>query len=328
LAGLWAASGVMTPVAFALFIIALVWPLQRRLRAVLPQAVSVLVTTAVALLAIGVGGWLVVWGFGGIAQWVIANAARLQGLYMHAADLLEKRGLYAAELFAQQINVLWLVQILRAISGSLQGVFSFSIVTLVFVILGLLELEAFGRRLRQIGEGDVGAVAIDTATEIAARLQTYMLVRFAMSVLTGLSFWAFAAAYGLELHREWGVIAFVLNFIPFIGSFVATLLPTLFAAAQFESLYAALVVFICLNLLQFAIGSYIEPRVAGTAVSVSPFMVLFAVFFWGLLWGMAGAFIGVPILIALVTVCARHPATHPIAILFSTDAATQVKSRQ
>jgi AI-2 transport protein TqsA len=106
-----------------------------------------------------------------------------------------------------------------------------------------------------------------------------MLVRFGMSALTGLSFWAFTAVYGLKLHREWGVIAFVLNFIPFIGSFIATLLPTLFAAAQFASLSAAVVVFSGLNLLQFVIGSYIEPRVAGTAVSVSPFVVLFAVFF-------------------------------------------------
>jgi predicted PurR-regulated permease PerM len=94
-------------------------------------------------------------------------------------------------------------------------------------------------------------------------------------VLTGLAFWIFAASYGLELQREWGVIAFVPNFIPFIGSFVGTLLPTLFAAAQFESLYAALIVFIALNILQFVIGSYIEPRVTGTAVSVFPFMVLF-----------------------------------------------------
>jgi len=302
----------MIPVAFALFIIALVWPLQRRLRAVLPQVIAVLVTAAVALLAIGVGCWLVVWGFGGIAHWVIANTARLQGLYMRAADLLERRGLYAAELFAEQINVLWLVQVLRAIGGSLQGVLSFSIVTFVFVILGLLEVEPLGRRLRRIGDGQVGAAAIDTATEIAARLQTYMLVRFGMSVLTGLAFWIFAASYGLELQREWGVIAFVLNSIPFIGSFVATLLPTLFAAAQFESLYAALIVFIALNILQFVIGSYIEPRVAGIAVSVSPFMVLFAVFFWGMLWGVAGAFIGVPIPIALATVCAGQAATHPI----------------
>ena len=316
----------MTPVVFALFIIALVWPLERRLQVVLPQVVAVLITAAAALLVIGVGGWLVVWGFGGIAQWVIANSARLQGLYMHAADLLEQRGLYAAELFAQQINVLWLVQILRAVGGSLQGVFSFAIVTFVFVILGLLEVEPLGRRLRRIGDGEAGAAAIDAATEIAVRLQTYMLVRFGMSVVTGLALWAFVAAYGLELQSEWGVIAFVLNFIPFIGSFVATLLPTLFAAAQFESLSAAFVVFIALNLLQFAIGSYIEPRVAGTAVSVSPFMVLFAVFFWGMLWGIAGAFIGVPILIALATLCARHPAFRPIAVLLSADDPTRAET--
>ena len=102
---------------------------------------------------------------------------------------------------------------------------SFSIVTLVFVIFGLLEVEALGRRLCRIGDGQVGAAAIDAATEIAARL--HMLVRFGMSVLTGLCFWVFTAVCGLELHREWGVMAFILNFVPFIGSFVAILLPTL-----------------------------------------------------------------------------------------------------
>ena len=314
----------MIPVAFSLFLIALVWPLQRRLQVVLPQVISVLITAAVVLLAIGGGGWLVVWGFGEIAQWVIANAARLQGLYMHAAELLERRGLYAAELFAEQVNVLRLVQVLRAIGGSLQSVLSFCIVTLVFVILGLLEVEPLGRRLRRDGD----TAGLDTTAEIAARLQTYMLVRFGMSALTGTAFWAFAAIYGLELQREWGVIAFVLNFIPFIGSFVATLLPTLFAAAQYGSLYTALVVFIGLNLLQFVIGSYIEPRLAGTAVSISPFMVLFAVFFWGMLWGIAGAFIGVPILITLATVCARYRPSRPIAVLLSAGTTTQVKADQ
>ena len=313
----------MMPVAFAWFIIGLVWPVQRRLRAKLPQVIAVLVTTAVALLVIVAGGWLVVWAFGGIAQWVIANATRLQGLYMHAAELLERRGLYAAELFAEQVNVLWLVQVLRAIGGSLQGVLSFSIVTFVFVMLGLLEVEPVAHRLRRIGNREFGVAAIATATEIAARLQTYMLVRLGTSVLTGLAFWAFAALDGIELQGEWGVIAFVLNFIPFIGSFVATLLPTLFAAAQFESLYAALVVFLVLNVLQFVIGSYIEPRVAGIAVAVSPFMVLFAVFLWGMLCGVAGAFIGVPILIALATVCGRHPATRPIAVLLSADSGSR-----
>ena len=211
------------------------------------------------------------------------------------------------------------MQLLRAIGGSLRGVLTFGIITFVFVILGLLEAEPLGHRLRRLGHGQFGVNAIDAAAEIAGRLQTYMLVRLGMSVLTGLAFWAFAAVYGLQLQREWGVIAFVLNFIPFIGSFVATLLPALLAAVQFESFSASLVVFVILNLLQFVIGSYIEPRVAGNAVSLSPFMVLFAVFFWGMLWGVAGAFIGVPILIAIAAVCARNAAARPIAVLLSAD---------
>ena len=319
LAALSLARGVMTPVAFAVFVIALVWPLQRRLQRRLPQLLAVLITAAAALLAIAIGCWLIVWGFGRIAQWVIDNSSRLQRLYQHAADLLEARGLYAAELVAQQFNVAWILGVVRGLGASLQGIITFAVVTFIFVILGLLELEPLARRLAQFGDGRLGAAAIDAATEIAGRLQTYMLVRFAMSVLTGLGFWAFAAGYGLDLSREWGVIAFVLNFIPFIGSFIATLLPTVFAAVQYEAFSSAIWVFLGLNLIQFVVGSYIEPRVAGAAVSISPFMVLLAVFFWALLWGIAGAFIGVPILIAVTCVCARNPATRVIAVALSSD---------
>ncbi len=168
-----------------------------------------------------------------------------------------------------------------------------------------------------LGSGSFGANAIDAAGEIAGRLQTYMLVRFGMSVLTGLGVWAFTAIYGLDLSREWGVIAFVLNFVPFIGSFIATLLPTLFAAVQYEALSPAIAMFVGLNIVQLVVGSYIEPRVAGAAISISPFVVLFAVFFWAMLWGVAGAFIGVPILIALASLCARNPATQVIAVALS-----------
>jgi AI-2 transport protein TqsA len=322
LAAVSLASSVMTPAAFAVFVIALVWPLQRRLQRRLPQLLAVLITAIVALFAIGIGCWLIVWGFGRIAQWVIDNSSRLQGLYTHAADLLEARGLYAAELVAQQFNMSWILGVVRGVGASLQGIVTFALVTFIFVILGLLELEPLARRLGQFGDGRLGTAAIEAAAEIAGRLQTYMLVRFAMSVLTGLGFWAFTAAWGLDLSREWGVIAFVLNFIPFIGSFIATLLPTLFAAVQYESFSSMIWVFIGLNVVQFVVGSYIEPRVAGAAVSISPFMVLFAVFFWAFLWGIAGAFIGVPILIAVASLCARSPGTRIIAVALAADQKT------
>lgn len=76
-------------------------------------------------------------------------------------------------------------------------------------------------------------------------------------------------------------------------------------------------VFLCLNGIQFLSGSLIEPRLAGRAMSVSPFLVLFSVFFWAFLWGIAGAFIGVPITIALLTLCAHYDATRWVAELLS-----------
>lgn len=120
-----------------------------------------------------------------------------------------------------------------------------------------------------------------------------------MSAATGALVWALARLSGLQFALEWGTIAFALNHIPFIGPFIATVFPTLFALAQFASWQAALAVFASLNVIQFVIGGYIEPRLAGSSLAISPFVVLFAVFFWTFLWGLFGAFIGVPIAIAV-----------------------------
>jgi predicted PurR-regulated permease PerM len=144
-----------------------------------------------------------------------------------------------------------------------------------------------------------------------------MLVRTAMSVITGVLILGFAWIAGLELATAWGVIAFVLNYIPFVGPFVATVLPTLFAVAQSQSWEMAVLVFVCLNLIQFLIGSYLEPRVAGATLSISPFLVLFAVFFFMFLWGIFGAFIGVPIVVAALTICEQYPSSRWVADLFS-----------
>ncbi len=103
-------------------------------------------------------------------------------------------------------------------------------------------------------------------------------MRTVMSVITGVMVWSFALVTGIELATAWGVIAFAFNYIPIIGPLVATVFPTLFALAQFESWQLAIVVFLVLNAVQFVTGSYIEPRMAGARLSISPFVVLLAVF--------------------------------------------------
>jgi predicted PurR-regulated permease PerM len=122
---------------------------------------------------------------------------------------------------------------------------------------------------------------------------------------------------GVEPASAWGLLAFTLNYIPFLGSFVATLLPGLFALAQLDTWSAIFVVIIGLACIQFLIGNYIEPLVAGAALSISPFAVVFAVFFWGFLWGIPGAFIGVPIMIAVIAICSKFADSRWVSTLLS-----------
>jgi predicted PurR-regulated permease PerM len=318
-AALATAQTIFAPVAFALFTIALAWPLQRRLEARLPALVAVLITLIVTMLVIGGVLWVVVWGFLRAGQWLIANAAGFQQLYLDAAAWFEGHGLYVAGTLAERFDVSWLIRVFQHLAGQLQSLLSFTIVTFIFVLLGMLEVRVAGRQLAALEHGR-GRLLLEGARLTAAKFQRYMLVRTWMSLLTGLSAWAFTALCGLDLALEWGALSFALNYIPFIGPLIATVLPTLFALAQFQSLQFALLVFAGLNIFGFIIGSYLEPRVAGKAVAVSPFMVLLAVFLWAFLWGIPGAFIGVPILIAALTFASLHPGSRWLAALLSGEA--------
>src|SRR5277367_5289613 len=178
-----------------------------------------------------------------------------------------------------------------------------------------MEVEDLHRRIETYFSRETATILLAATAATARKTREYMEVRTLMSLATGALVFAFAWAAGLQFALEWGVIAFALNYIPFIGPFIATLFPTLFAIAQFESWQMAVLVFACLNLIQFMVGSYLEPRIAGSALSISPFLVLFAVFFWTFVWGIAGAFIGVPIVIAVLTLCEQHPSSRWIANL-------------
>jgi AI-2 transport protein TqsA len=315
--GLYFARSILAPVAFSLFVVAIVWPLQRALETRVPRLLALVVTLAVTLLVVTVLGYLIVWAFGTVGRWLIENALRLQALYMQWTDWLEEHGILVTSLLVENFNASWLIRAVQEIGGRLHGLLTFVVIAFVFTALGLLEIDIAGRNIESLRNKEAARTILQASTQIADKFQRYMLVRSAMSVLTGLVVWAFALLAGLELATAWGLIAFVLNYIPFIGPLVATVFPTLFALVQFGSWQLAAIVFLGLNVIQFLIGSYLEPRIAGAALRVSPFLVLFAVFFWAFLWGLPGAFIGVPIVIACLTLCEQRESTRWIAALLS-----------
>lgn len=308
-AALSIASSVFAPVAFALFIIALIWPLQKALMTVLPRLAALAISVLVMVVAFLAFGSLIGWAFGRVGRWIVNDAARFQTLYEQTIVWLEGHGLPLAGVWSEAFNVGWVLRTAQTITGRFNSTVSFWLIVLVYVILGLLEVDDFGRKLRSMGNRETGKLLLQGSVLTAAKIRRYMLVRTGMSVVTGLLVWAFAKAVGLQLAEEWGFIAFSLNYIPFLGPLVATVFPTLFAMTQFSSWQAVVAVFACLNLIQFVVGSYIEPRIAGSALSISPATVLFSVLFWSYLWGIFGAFIGVPITIAILTFCALHPSS-------------------
>lgn len=314
---LYVAQFIFAPAVFALFIIAVVWPVQRALEIRVPRLLALIATILLTILIVAAAMSLVVWGITRAGQWLIDNASRLQALYTRSHAWLDEHWLHSASVLSEQFNVAWLIRIFQDVLVAFRSTLSFALLTFVLVLLGLLEVDLFRRKLEEMKENNLAPTLVDAGADIAAKLRRFMMVRSAMSLMTGALVAAFSRVVGLDLWIEWGVIAFALNYIPFVGPMIATILPTVFAVAQFESWQIGLAVLIGMNAIQFLTGSYLEPRISGSSLSLSPFAVLFAVLFWSFLWGIPGAFIGVPILVAVVSLCARHPPSRWVAHLLS-----------
>lgn len=308
---------VFAPAAFAIFIVMVVWPMQAYLQTRMPRMLAILITVVVTLVCIAVLLMLFAWGMSVVGQWLIRNGARFQTLYEAATLWLEGHNIPIAGQITDAFNMSWLVRMVQATLARLNGLAGFATLVFAFAVLGLLEVEDLASRLKKAGSRMGGIDVIAVGRETSAHFQKYMLVRTIASAVTGAVVWLIAYMVGLELPAAWAAIAFTLNYIPFLGPLIATLLPTLFALAQFESFQIALLVLACLTVVQFIIGSYLEPVFTGSTLSISPFAVMFVVFLWSLLWGLTGAFIGVPMLVAVLTVCRRLPSMQWLSVLLS-----------
>jgi AI-2 transport protein TqsA len=308
-------ASVFAPLVLALFIIAIVWPLQQRLQSQMPTLIA-LAITVIAIVAVCLAfASLVFWGFSRVGRAVMSDAARYQTFYDNLVNWLDSHGVSVAGLWAEHFNVGWLLRKAQRVTGRINSTLAFWLITLTYVILGLLEVDDIRRKVLALGNRDAARVLLQGSAATAVKFRKYLVVRTQMSVMTGLFVGLFAWITGLQFAAEWGVIAFALNYIPFLGPFIATLFPTLVAMTQFDTWQAVLGTFVCLNIIQFVIGSYVEPRLSGNVLAISPFVVLFAIFFFTFLWGLFGTFIGVPIALAILTFCDQHPSSRWLANL-------------
>lgn len=318
---LWFGRTVFEPLAFALFIIALSAPLMFRLQRHLGKGPALVLTVLVSIAVVLLFFAVLLWGASQVAAWVVANIPRFEAAYRGARLGIEQAGFPLDLLIPARLDPRWLLGPIGAFIGQAQLISGFVLLIFVFVVLGLTELEGMGRRLARIESTRPHLRIREVAVDVSAKFGLYMKVRLVVSLIDALVCYLFFRLIGLDEPLAWAILVGAMNFIPFIGPLIVAVFIGLFAAAQFGSLAMVALTVGVTTAINFVLGSYIEPLMAGSALSMSAVLVLFSVFFWSIIWGIPGAFIGVQIMIVILAVCRVSPSLGWIAELFSGDGA-------
>lgn len=303
---------VSVPVALACFTLMLALPLQRKLlaRGMHVGPANLLTLLAVACVA-GLFLLLLYW----LGQAVVAQAPeygpqldRLLARWRnHLADLQEAVPGPDEGLEIQAV-VDYLMGWVPSVFTSLYGLVGLIVLTATFVVLGLIESRGLAARVRGALRPATARLVLEATQEWASVLRRYMVARTAVSALTGLATWVFTWAIGLEFAGVWGMSTFLLNFIPMLGSIVAVVPPVLIAFLHPEP-WMGFTVLAGLTCIQLFLGNYVDPRLEGRILAVSPFVLFLSVIFWGWIWGIPGALMGIPITAGVVIFCKHGKST-------------------
>lgn len=209
---------------------------------------------------------------------------------------------------------------LAAMSGSL-AVFMASfasnlLLVLIFLVFMLLGKPYFKYKVARAFPPEQATKFSEMTSSISTQIGQYLVVKVAISGTTGVLVWLTLSLLKVEFALTWGALAFFLNFIPSIGSILASIPPILLAIVQFyPSVWMPVFTAIILLTIQMAMGNVIEPKIMGESLNLSPVVILLSLVFFGWLWGIVGALLSVPIAAAIKIFCEHIDGLKPISIL-------------
>lgn len=297
LAGLRAAAPVAVPVLLALFLAFVSAPLVFRLHArkvPYPLAVTiVLLFEAGLLVSLGL---LVARSGARLQELLPAYRVRLGQLYAEAAEALNERGV---EVQRENLSELLDPSALMNLAGSTLASVGSTLSTTLLVILVLAFALFDSARLFRTIEGHLVRTGHDDVlARISGQVNRYLGVKTITSAVTGILLGTWCRILGVDFALLWGLVAFLLNYVPTVGSILAAIPPVLIALLVLGP-GPALAVAAGYLAVNFAIGNVLEPRVFGQVLGISPVVVLLSIVIWGWLLGPIGALISVPLTMIL-----------------------------
>lgn len=313
-AGLRAAGSIAVLLLLSVFFAmisapAVFWLKARRV----PSVVAVLLVVAAMIGIFTVVGVVV---GSSINDFVRAAPSYRRRLDAGMGPILEwARQLGVAELAVQQLRSIEpgaIMSILGNAFGAIGGLLGNSLLILLIVLFTLFEVSSFPIKMRKAFGGSEAPV--ERFREIAGNVVHYLGLKTVISLFTGLGVGIWVAFVGLDFPVLWGLLAFILNFIPHLGSLMAAIPAVMLAFVQLGPGEAGIVI-IGYVVVNFVMANLVEPRVMGEGLGLSTLVVFLSLLAWSWILGTVGMFLAVPLTVALRIVLEANPNTHWIAVL-------------
>lgn len=223
-------------------------------------------------------------------------------------------------IFSNYTNQFEFTAILSSLLSTLTSLFSAAFAVFLYLVFLLLEEATFSKKIHVLYPDNEKYEKVSVIfSKIDHSVQQYVALKTLVSLATGILSYFTLLFIGVDAPAFWAFLIFVLNYIPNIGSLIATLFPAIFALFQFGELTQGFLVLLIVGSIQMVIGNFAEPRIMGNSLNISPLVVLLTLAVWGVMWGITGMLLSVPITIILIIIMAEFPSTRPVAILLSQD---------
>lgn len=318
---LQATASVLAPTLLAAFIAIVATPPLRWMRSKqVPKWLALAVIVVVLLEAGSILALVFTGGLEGFRDGLPTYQERLHHLSDQFGGWLEEVGVTSAREAVKDIfDPAVVVSLVRVTLANMSGVFATGLLVLLAVIFMLLEASSLAVKLK---------TAFQLTEETEARLKRvlnavnqYMVIKILTSLATALCIWGWLWMLGIDFAILWTTLAFLLNFIPFVGALLMAIPAVLLALVQTDVQTTLLVAFGYL-LVNTVIGSVLEPRIMGRELGISTLVVFLSLLFWGWVLGTVGVFLAVPLTLALIITLDASAQTRPIAILLGPDLPT------
>lgn len=198
------------------------------------------------------------------------------------------------------------------------GLLGTTFIMIVYTVFIFLEESSFKKKLEKVfPDSQKFEETYRLIEKVESSVSKYLGLKTLICLTTGILSYIVLLLVGVDFPVFWAFLIFLLNYIPVLGSYVATILPVLFSFLQFGNFTSGLLVLLFVGAIQVVIGNFIDPRVMGNSVNLSPLVIILSLAFWGAIWGIPGMFLSVPIMVIIVIAFSKMPRFRPLAIIMS-----------